>query len=282
MKNLLIIILYAFSIIKTEAQIPSQEFDKAKMEYKGTKAVQAKMLMRQVELWGKINEKEAKLDASYLSLLTTKITITNVQLQKYLSTNNISDAEIGGNIKSLLSSIDVGTKKVFAKYFVIHDVSTPVYNTTFPSNINDKTWSFNDVSRWNKKVTHVYLTRTGKSKTVADFSEGLRATKFELKTIGTPSRGLFLHIELIQPRVYPPGNEGNAPVAPKPGFTDAQYERLALLYICSSFRKGEWLVPAFHADIDQGISDGHDDPQNFETQKFTDQILKLLEAIKKK
>lgn len=281
MKNLLIIILFVFNITKIEAQIPSQEFDKVKMEYKGTKSVQAKLLMRHVEMWGKISEKEAKLDAAYLDLLSSSIGITKEQIQKYLSSKNITNNEIGGDINSPISSVTAGGKKVFAKYFVIHDVSTPALEHNFPQDINEESWSFNNLDRWNKKVTHVYLARTGKSKTVADFSEGLRATKFELKTLGTPSRGLYIHIELIQPRVYPPGNIGNAPVAPKPGFTDAQYERLALLYICSSFRKGEWLVPAFHADIDQNISDGHDDPQNFETQKFTDKVMQVLLDIKK-
>ncbi|MFH6987880.1 hypothetical protein ACHRVW_09055 [Flavobacterium collinsii] len=280
MKNILIIIVFAFNFIKAEAQIPSKEFDKAKMEYKGTKTTQAKLLMRHVEMWGKINEKEAKLDNAYLNILSSNIDITKQQLQKYLSSKNIINSEIGGDINSPISHVLAGGQEVFAKYFVIHDVSTPVYQTNFPTNINDESWSFNNIDRWNKKVTHVYLTRTGKSKTVADFSEGLRATKFELKTLGIPSRGLYIHIELVQPRVYPPGNAVNAPVAPKPGFTEAQYQRLALLYICSSFRKGEWLVPAFHANIDQNLNDSHDDPQNFETQKFTDQILKLLEAIK--
>lgn len=282
MKNLFLILLVSFKITTIQAQIPSEEFDKAKMEYKGTKSAQAKMLMRHIEIWGKITEKEAKLDTAFLNLLSIKVGVTKEQLQKYLSSKNITNNEIGGDINSPVSHIIVSGKKIFAKYFVIHDVSSPVYKNDFPSNINDESWSFNNVSKWTKKVTHVYLTRTGKSKAVADFSEGLRATKFELKTLGTQSRGLYIHIELVQPRVYPPGNEKNAPVAPKPGFTDAQYDRLALLYICSSFRKNEWLVPAFHANIDQKLNDSHDDPQNFETKKFTDKILEVLSEIKKK
>ncbi|WP_166924327.1 hypothetical protein [Flavobacterium poyangense] len=275
-----IIILLLFKATILSAQVPSQQFDKGKMEYKGSKTAQAKLLMRYVEIWGKISEKEAKLDTAYVSLLNSKINITKQQLQKYLSDKNISNTEIGGDISAPLSHINVGNKKVFAKYFVIHDVSTPVYRTDFPIDINEESWSYNNVNRWNSKVTHVYVTRTGKSKAVTDFSEGLRATKFELKTLGTASRGLFIHIELVQPRVYPPGNDKNAPVAPKPGFTDSQYERLALLYVCSGFRKGEWLVPAFHANIDQKLNDSHDDPQNFETQKFTGKVLKILSEIK--
>jgi hypothetical protein len=87
---------------------------------------------------------------------------------------------------------------------------------------------------------------------------------------------------LVQPRVYnqPKSNPDNAPVAPVPGFTDLQYERLALSFVCASARKGEWLIPAFHCNIDKGISGGHDDPQNFELIKFTNEVLKLVSKLK--
>jgi hypothetical protein len=88
----------------------------------------------------------------------------------------------------------------------------------------------NNPNIWTKKITHIYITRTGECKTVTNFSEGLRATKFELNILGTISRGLYIHIELVQPRVYPPGNEDNAQLAPTPDFTDIQYQKLALLY----------------------------------------------------
>ena len=41
--------------------------------------------------------------------------------------------------------------------------------------------------------------------------------------------------------------------APTPGFTAAQYDGLALLYVIASVRAGAWLVPAFHAPIDADI-----------------------------
>lgn len=262
------------------AQTSSQLFNKTKMEYEGDKARQAKQLMRKISIWGQISEKQAKLDSNYLLLLSTPIDISREKLKTYLKSNTISEAETGGSLDSDVSFIIHNSTKVYAKYFVIHDVSTPVYKNTFPQNINDDSWEFNNPQKWSKKVTHAYLTRTGKCKTVTNFSEGLRATKFELKILGTISRGLFIHIELIQPRRYPPGNDGNAPVAPNPGFTDIQYQKLALLYLCASVRKGDWLVPAFHANIDEKLNDGHDDPQNFETEKFTTEILKLVSALK--
>ncbi|MNL78536.1 hypothetical protein D3C87_2049520 [compost metagenome] len=60
-----------------------------------------------------------------------------------------------------------------------------------------------------------------------------------------------------------------------------QYKRLALLYVCAGIRKDEWLIPAFHVNIDEGLKDGHDDPQNFELSQFTDEVLSLVTQIKK-
>jgi hypothetical protein len=50
----------------------------------------------------------------------------------------------------------------------------------------------------------------------------------------------------------------------------AQYDRLALLYTIASVRRGEWLIPAFHAAIDAEIRNGHDDPMNFDIGSFAD------------
>jgi hypothetical protein len=54
-------------------------------------------------------------------------------------------------------------------------------------------------------------------------------------------------------------------IGPKPGFSAAQYDRLALLYFIASLRRGMWLIPLFHAVLDYRIDkDAHDDPQNFD------------------
>ena len=94
-----------------------------------------------------------------------------------------------------------------------------------------------------------------------------RATRF-----GTDLKGLFLHVELVQPRRSQPGRgRGNDALAPTPGFSDIQYDRLALIYTIASVRAGRWLIPAFHVAIDSGIRGGHDDPQNFEVAAFAAQ-----------
>lgn len=48
----------------------------------------------------------------------------------------------------------------------------------------------------------------------------------------------------------------------------AEDERLALLYVFAGRRAGSWMVPGFHAALDEGISDEYDDRQNFDLTTF--------------
>ena len=52
-----------------------------------------------------------------------------------------------------------------AKYFVIHDTSTPNYrDKPFPADINDPAWRFNDLDLASKgKVAHFFVNRAGDS-----------------------------------------------------------------------------------------------------------------------
>ena len=68
----------------------------------------------------------------------------------------------------------------------------------------------------------------------------------------------------------------NDAIAPEPCFSVAQDERLALLYVVAGRRARSWMVPGFHAAIDEGISDAHDDPQNFDLTTFALAVLYTL------
>ncbi|MCA1591830.1 MAG: hypothetical protein LC754_04085, partial [Acidobacteria bacterium] len=112
------------------------------------------------------------------------------------------------------------------------------------------------------------------SATGHDFRQGWRSTRYEGQT--TRRRGLFLAVENIQTRRR--DARGIDSEAPDPGFSDAQLERLALVYVAASVRRGEWLIPAFHAVID--LSAGtHDDPQNFDLDRWAARLNSLLESI---
>jgi hypothetical protein len=126
----------------------------------------------------------------------------------------------------------------------------------------------------------MFINRRGELLTGHDFKTPWRATKLE-REVGVPAKGLFLHFESIQPRRRDPaGGPRNDAIAPAPGFTQAQYDRLALLYVVASLRAGEWMIPGFHAPIDEGLSDGHDDPQNFDLKQFDDAIAELVRKLK--
>jgi hypothetical protein len=232
---------------------------------------QARMLLRKVLMTGKVSSELPYLDAEFSKRVGQKCAITRDQLRVYLEKNHVSEWEIGGNIDLPLSSVsDTTGGRAYAKYMVIHDTSYPRYATSFPSNINDDSWEWNRLNRWVANVTHIFVNRMGDSKTVNPFNDGVTATKLERYVMGeTATKGLYLHIELIQPRKARKGfGRHNDVDAPEMGFTDAQYQRLALLFTTASIRKGEYLIPGFHACVDSGIKYAHDDPQNFELSKF--------------
>jgi hypothetical protein len=68
-------------------------------------------------------------------------------------------------------------------------------------------------------------------------------------------------------------------VAPQPGFSEAQYRRLALLYVAASLRAGTWLIPAYHAVLDSGFDGGHDDPQNFDLAVWDARLGALFKVL---
>ena len=57
---------------------------------------------------------------------------------------------------------------------------------------------------------------------------------------------------------------------------DAQLERLALIYVVASVRTGNWLIPAYHSSIDLGFPDRHDDPQNFDLDRWAMKLQKVI------
>ena len=169
-----------------------------------------------------------------------------------------------------------------ARYFVIHDTSGPKLGS-FPANLDEDT-KINNLARFSCsdsfEIAHAVINRKGGVFFGHDFGVPWRSTKFERAPFfDNALKGLFLHVELIQPRRRGPGRRSNDIAAPDPGFTEAQYRQLALLYTIASVRAGEWLIPAFHAVIDGDVRGGHDDPQNFELAAFAQALEDVLERL---
>jgi hypothetical protein len=157
-----------------------------------------------------------------------------------------------------------------ARYFVIHDTSTPyLADAPFPTPLDSNAF-VNRLTIYAKAdpAAHMFIARDGALFVGHDYEKPWRATKLE-KTVGVRVRGLFLHNELVQPRrADPSGPNGNDLIAPTPGFSAVQYQKLAALYVLASARAGVWLIPAYHSAIDDLIPGKHDDPQNFDLDAF--------------
>ena len=237
--------------------------------------------MGEVEEWAEADSLSEDRLGYLAELLMDSVALPPLgNVQAYLLDQSLTDSMVGG---SLTEAISANSEGIPAGYLVIHDVSTPNYLLdSFPDNINEDSWRYNDVETvWNVQRAHVFIGRTGRSWSPVDLGTPWRATKFELREVEAEiSRGLFLHAELVQPRRSDPDRKkGNDILAPDPGFTCAQYDRLSLIYLCASIRAGEWLVPGFHAVLDEGIAGAHDDPQNFELELFGEALEALLWEI---
>lgn len=284
-----LVLLFACNTPSVRAQDTQCSFDYRSLGYAGKPQEQAKCLLRPVLVNGHLGAALGSLPPPFDKLIGKPLTVDRDALRRYLTQRKISEADIGGSLSDPVSPANlIDPDAQLARYFVIHDVSTPNYlNEPFPSDFNEPIWIWNDlVRKWiTKKVTHVFINRTGESATAVDFKSALpdpnHGTKFARDHLRNTGKGLYLHIELVQPRRSDPrGNPGNDAISPVPGFTDSQLERLALVYIAASVRRGEWLIPAFHAAIDVGIPNAHDDPQNFDTAHWADKVGGLLKAIK--
>jgi Bacterial SH3 domain len=253
--------------------MPACPFKHQTFSFEGTPVNQARCLLRKVLPLGNVDNTPANLPTILENMVGQPCDITRAQLAAYLVSNGIQVAAIGGELDQPVSRTDsTAAPATSARYFVIHDTSTlhraghfTAATATFPESINTEQWSGNNLSNANGMTTHVMIARTGLSATSNNYRTALRATKRErTEYAGNPNavRGLFLHHELVQPRLQ--NMSGIDQFAPDPGFTLAQYERLAVCYYAIAVRSGSFLIPAFHCVLDLGIPDGHDDPQRFD------------------
>jgi hypothetical protein len=243
-------------------------FSDADLQFTGAPADQARCLLRRVRVAGNVDDAPTPVPQLLLDLVGKPVGVTRPQLEAYLALKGISAGDIGGPLDGDISATPNGTK---AHYFVIHDTSDELPTNSFPANINEATWAGNNLAKRTTSSAHVFINRLGQSVTGHKYSQAWRATKRERNAA---LKGLFLHHELVQPRIK--GSFKFAAVGPDPGFTAAQVERLALCYAAASLRGGSWLIPAFHCVLDLGISDGHDDPQNFDLFQWVGALEKIL------
>ena len=268
------------------AQNTPCKFDEKTLQFVGKPIEQARCLLRPNKPRGILGPQLTKLPSVFEKHIGKKIDVKKDKFRSYLKRLNISEDDTGGSLDTPLSKAKLPTgEELQALYFIIHDTSTPNYELKqIPEDINLKSWKYNDLAYWQRNpVAHIFINRLGESLTATLLNETVRkgwGTKFARDFLKADAKGLQIHIELCQPRMSDPAwIAGNDAIAPKPGFSDKQYERLALVYVAASLRRGSWLIPAYHSAVDAGLKDAHDDPQNFELDKFAVILQRILKEI---
>lgn len=287
-KGFFILFILSMPVSSIAAQNKPCKFDEKTLQFAGSPVEQAKCLLRPNKIYGALGEELKDLPKPLGKLVGQKVSVNKEILRRFLAENNFAENDLGGSLDEKLSTAKLPNgEEIQALYFIIHDTSSPyLKDEPFPPDFDtDRNWRGNNLKIWlSSPVAHIFVNRLGDSLTTTPFSETVRkgfGTKFARDFLKAAAKGLQIHIELIQPRRREPsGSPTNDAIAPLPGFTGKQYERLALLYVCASVRRGTWLIPAYHSAIDAGIKDAHDDPQNFELNRFSDKLSKILKSLK--
>jgi hypothetical protein len=275
-------------VVLKDAQIAGFcKFDHDALTFTGTPAEQARCLLNPLEPVGRL---AAPMEALPAALGARVGGTTDLPSRETLA----SLLRDRGATQDLIDTLDQPVSHAHdndplsrsATYIVFHDTSTPNYRSQpWPVSIDDHP-KINNLARYecsnDIERAHVFINRRGQIFLAHDFTVPWRATKFETaQNFGSALKGLFLHIELIQPRRALKGyGRNNDFLAPTPGFSQAQYDSLALVYTVASRRAGFWMIPAFHSVLDEGIRNKHDDPQNFELAQFAQSLDALVGELR--
>lgn len=251
-------------------------FNSTSKSFTGAPAEQAACLLRRVRVLGNVADTPATVPDALLTRVGNAVDFSRADLEAYLASKSIAAADIGSAIDGPVSQTPDGKK---ALYFVIHDTSDELSGNSFPGNIDTASWPNNKLATRKVNRAHVFINRVGQSRSKHNYSQRLPLPSIKFESPASKGlKGLFLHHELIQPRIK--GGFAFHAVAPEPGFSSAQLERLALCYLAASLRRGTWLIPAFHCVLDLGIPGGHDDPQNFDLFQWAGLIERLHGEVK--
>lgn len=256
-------------------------FDRAALSFAGDSLTQARCLLRPVQPWANLSPSLKDLPGVLENMIERPPPVGVSAFRAYLIREGLSEADVGGLLAERLSRARNDAEGApTARYFVLHDTSTPYFGEDrFPEDL-DGDPGINRLDRYRNDAAaaHVFVNRQGEVYLGHDFRLPWRASKLERNdAAGVAAKGLFLHVELVQPRRrHPAGGPRNDALAPKPGFSKAQYRRAAELYVAASLRAGRGLIPAFHAVLDGGFRGGHDDPQNFDLAAWAAEIEAVL------
>ena len=250
-------------------------FDRSALAFPGTDAEQASCLLRKVKAKG-TGATVQPMPAWLVDNVGKPVPLSRAQLDRYLGRHGISASELPGRAAAAGQ----------LRYFVIHDTSAPEIAQAegFPANMDAPGYPGNNLANWDGALgqrVNLITGRDGRSRAWQDWgaTRSLPATKLEMNSIVPAARPVFVHVESVQPRLKPRGSW--AWIAPEPGFSPQQEQRLALAYISASIAAGRWLIPAYHFNIDEGLPDAHDDPQNADLRSWAAQVAAIAEEMQR-
>src|ERR1043165_6871752 len=156
------------------------KFDAATLSIAGTPSEQARCLLRPVKKQGNLGDALQTLPQPLENLVGKPFAPSKQDLRTFLQANNIAEKDIGGSLdKPLSSGKTTAGQPTPARYFVIHDTSTPncsepgacAVQNQFPANMNQPDWSQNKSFNGHKggaAVAHLITNRVGDSFTMVD------------------------------------------------------------------------------------------------------------------
>src|SRR5579872_5236208 len=176
------------------------------MRFDGDAKQQAKCLMRSLDQTRNLGPMLDHLPDALASRLGGDSGLpTREMLSTFLSRQDLEWDFAAYLWRPLSRAHDNDPKAPMARYFVIHDTSGPNFrNRAFPVDL-DANLKINNLSHFRCsdgwEPAHVVVNRSGEMLLGHDFSMPWRATKFErAREFNGALKGLFVHVELIQPR----------------------------------------------------------------------------------
>ena len=168
------------------------EFDTVKLSFAGDAVKQARCLLRPVKKFAHMGPELAALPAPLDALVGTATTVTKAKLRAHLASETITERDAGGSLDDPLSTGSEGAAGAPpARYFVIHDTSSPNCSSAvsggckalgeFPADLNDAANRMNRLATWASigSPAHIFVNRVGKAVLIHDFKTASRATKME-------------------------------------------------------------------------------------------------------
>lgn len=265
-------------LIRTAPLVPGPvagcQFDVINLRFLGDAQTQALCLLRPNGRGGQLGATLPALPSG-LELVGQPYVVSPQKVRTALAASGLPPEVLATAFTGVSRADSNNPAAPIARYFVLHDTSTPYLADApaFPDPLDTDAF-VNRLGIYAKAepVAHIFIARDGAVFVGHDYSKPWRATKLE-RIVGPRARGLFLHNELVQPRrADPAGPAGNDLIAPEPGFSAAQYRLVAALYVLASARAGQWLIPGYHSAIDDLIPAKHDDPQNFDLNAFATEV----------